>query len=249
MRHRLLALVLAFTAASCRAAEPDAPLHVLFVGNSYTSCNDLPGLLERLAAAGRRRRISTAIEARDGGTLEAHVRDGRAGKRIASQAWDYVVLQEQSMLPVVAVERMLEWGPRLDEAVRERGARTLLFQTWARAGKPDMQPPLVAAYDDLARACNAARGAAGGVTVVPVGQAWQRALAADRPPALHVADGSHPTPAGTYLAACTFYSVILGASPVGLPGEPGGLDEATARPLQQAAWEAVEARAAVPAAR
>lgn len=231
------------------AAERNAPLQVLFVGNSYTFANDLPGLLVKLSVAGRQRRIITAMETPGGCTLEQHVREGRAGKLIASKPWDYVVLQEQSMLPVVMPERMLEWGPKLDQAVRERGARTLLFQTWARAGQPDMQPPLVAAYDDLARTCNAARGKDGGVTVVPVGQAWRRALTADPPPALHVDDGSHPTPAGTYLAACTFYAVIHGRSPVGLPTQLGGLDDATARSLQEAAWEAVEARAVEPAAR
>lgn len=239
------AALVACVVASARAAGPNEPLHVLFIGNSYTFANDLPGLLVKLSTAGRQRRIVTAMEAPGGCTLEQHVRDGRAGKAIASRPWDYVVLQEQSQIPVVAPERMLEWGPKLDEAVRERGARSLLFQTWARAGQPDMQPPLVAAYDRLARTCNGARGAEGGVTVVPVGEAWRLALADDPPPALHVADGSHPSPAGTYLAACTFYAVIHGRSPVGLPAKLGGLDDATARVLQAAAWEAVEARAGV----
>ena len=257
LRHpgRLLVLIvgllpdLASTVAPAAAGGADEPLHVLFVGNSYTFANDLPGLLAKLSVAGGRRRIVATLEAPGGCTLEKHAREGRAVKLIASRPWDYVVLQEQSMVPVVAPERMLEWGPRLDAAVHERGARTLLYQTWARAGRPEMQPTLVAVYDDLAKACTAARAAEGGVTVVPVGQAWQRALAADPPPSLHKGDGSHPTPAGTYLAACTFYAVIHGASPVGLPGDPCGLDDATARRLQQAAWDAVEARAVATDAR
>lgn len=248
-RHALAVLLVAGTAAAAGAADRGQPLHVLFVGNSYTFANDLPGLLVKLSAAGRQRRVVTAMEAPGGCTLEQHVREGRAGKLIASKPWDYVVLQEQSMIPVVAPERMLEWGPKLDAAVHDRGARTLLFQTWARAGQPDMQPPLVAAYDDLARACNAARGGEGGVTVVPVGQAWQRALAGAPPPALHVEDGSHPTAAGTYLAACTFYAVIHGRTPVGLPVRLDGLDDPTARRLQEAAWAALEERAAEPVAR
>ncbi|MFM9059909.1 MAG: DUF4886 domain-containing protein [Planctomycetaceae bacterium] len=242
MRLLVIVVVLALSVASSAAAGPDEPLHVLFVGNSYTFANDLPGLLAKLSVAGGRRPIVAALEAPGGCTFEKHVREGRAERLIASRAWDYVVLQEQSMLPVVAPKRMLEWGPRLDAAVHERGARTLLFQTWARAGQPDMQPPLVAAYDDLAEACNRARAADGRVTVVPVGEAWQRALATDPPPTLHKDDGSHPTLAGTYIAACTFYAVIYNASPVGLPGDAGGLDDAMARRLQQAAWAAVDAR-------
>lgn len=34
-------------------------------------------------------------------------------------------------------------------------------------------------------------------------------------------DGSHPTVAGTYLAACVFYGVIFGESPRGLSYHDG----------------------------
>lgn len=234
-------------AAASVAAAPDVPIRVLFIGNSYTHANDLPGMVVALSAAGGRR-IVTGMEAPGGCTLERHVREGRAARAIAAGPWDVVVLQEQSMLPVVDPARMIDWGAKLDALVRERGGRTLLFQTWARAGRPDMQPPLTAAYDAFADRCAAGRDGDGGAAVVPVGEAWRRALAADQPPALHVADGSHPTPAGTYVAACTFYAVLHGLSPVGLPGRPAGLDDAAARPLQQAAWEAAQARAAGPAA-
>ena len=35
--------------------------------------------------------------------------------------------------------------------------------------------------------------------------------------ALFVTDGSHPSEAGTYLAASVFYATLYGKSPVGLP--------------------------------
>src|SRR5262249_46570037 len=50
----------------------------------------------------------------------------------------------------------------------------------------------------------------------PVGLAWQAALKARPDFALHVADKSHPNPAGSYLAACVFYATIYGQSPKGL---------------------------------
>ena len=34
---------------------------------------------------------------------------------------------------------------------------------------------------------------------------------------LYDKDGSHPSPAGTYLTACVFYTVLSKKSPVGLP--------------------------------
>jgi hypothetical protein len=106
-----------------------------------------------------------------------------------------------------------------------------------------MQDGLSATYARLAgAAAPAADGSPGGL-VVPVGDAWRRVLANPPAPALHVADGSHPTPAGTYLAACVFYGVVHGKSPVGLTGRFADLNPPTARRLQEVAWATVAAAA------
>ncbi len=64
-----------------------------------------------------------------------------------------------------------------------------------------------AAYDDV--------GATLGAQVAPVGEAFATALLARPDLLLNNVDG-HPTPAGTYLAACVVYRTIEGRSPVGL---------------------------------
>jgi hypothetical protein len=74
--------------------------------------------------------------------------------------------------------------------------------------------------------------------VAPVGVAWQLGVTRDSSLALWQPDGSHPTQAGTYLAACVFYAALFRASPVGLPTQ-AGLAPETARQLQQLAQEAV----------
>lgn len=252
--RQAIAFIAAVMAAAAVAAEPppagpagrrDA-IHVLFVGNSYTFANDLPGMLAKLSVAGRQRRIVHESEAPGGCTFQRHVAEGRAARAMAARRWDYVVLQEQSQMPVVDPARTLEFGGLLDRAAREAGAATLFFQTWARAAEPAMQDGLSATYAELARRAAAAADGSPGAVVVPVGEAWRRALGIDPPPALHVADGSHPSPAGTYLAACVFYAVIHGESPVGLPGRMAGLDDAAARPLQEAAWASVNPGAETP---
>jgi hypothetical protein len=73
-----------------------------------------------------------------------------------------------------------------------------------------------------------------GAAVIPVGEAWQRALAEGLPAPLWQDDGSHPAPAGTYLAACVAYETVFGQSPVGLADHEGLPDEVAAR-LQQLA--------------
>ncbi len=40
---------------------------------------------------------------------------------------------------------------------------------------------------------------------------------------LYVQDGSHPTPIGSYIGACSFYMRIVGKSPVGIQFYPKGV--------------------------
>ena len=85
-----------------------------------------------------------------------------------------------------------------------------------------------------------AAGKANGAQVIPVGLAFARAIAMKPDLELYVADKRHPTLAGTYLAACTSYAALYGKSPVGL-SYIAGLPADTARLLQTAAWETVQA--------
>jgi hypothetical protein len=73
--------------------------------------------------------------------------------------------------------------------------------TWARRAAPETQQPLVAAVRTIAKEV--------GGMVAPVGIAWS-AVARSRPEiALYAADGSHPTAAGSLLAACVLYGVLF----------------------------------------
>ena len=59
---------------------------------------------------------------------------------------------------------------------------------------------------------------------------------------LHDKDGSHPSAAGSSLAACTLYATLFDDSPVGVDGDAAGVSAAERRLLQQAAWEAIRER-------
>ncbi|MBV9880292.1 MAG: hypothetical protein JO180_07345 [Gemmatirosa sp.] len=203
-------------------------MNVLFVGNSFTARNDVPGLLATLAAA-RGHTLTHRLISAGGASLRMHWNKGIARQAIEDGGWDWVVLQEQSTLPIKNATRFHENVRLFDAAVRAAGARMALYLTWARRHVPETQ-------DVLTRAVTAI-GAELGATVVPAGLAWQRVLALPNHPVLHDPDDSHPTLAGSYLAACTFLGTLFGESAVGLDG--AGLDPADAALLQHAAWETV----------
>src|SRR5687767_11766517 len=187
---------------------------ILFIGNSFTQRNNLPGLLAELAAerdVGVRHELISA----GGASLRTHWNAGQAPQAIATGGYGYVVLQEQSTLPVKNAKRMAENVRLFDEAIKQAGSKTVLYMTWARQNTPESQQAIADAYNSV--------GEELGAIVVPVGLAWQKYLANHETPILHDRDQSHPTLAGSYLAACVFFAVLFKASPVGIEAGPDEL--------------------------
>ena len=204
--------------------------NILFVGNSFTARNDVPGMIAAMAAA-RGHTMKHRLLSIGGASLRQHWNKGEAAAAIRDGRYDYVVLQEQSTLPVKNAARMHENVRLFDGAIRDAGAKTALYLTWARRKTPAAQAAITEAYQSIGREL--------GALVVPAGVAWERFLAAHDAPVLHDRDDSHPTVAGSYLAACVFFAALFGRSPVGVGGGVEGVSAADAKRLQQAAWDAV----------
>jgi hypothetical protein len=210
-----------------------ARLKVLFIGNSFTARNSLPELIASLAAA-RGTKIEYRLISAGGASLRRHWNAGTARTAIENEKYDYVVLQEQSTLPIKNAKRMHENVRLFDEAIRNAGAKTVLYMTWARLNAPDSQEAITDAYSSIGREL--------GAMVVPVGVAWQAFLRKHETPVLHDRDGSHPTVAGSYLAACVFFARLFGESPVGRGGVVSGLSDADRDVLKKTAWETCRLR-------
>jgi hypothetical protein len=209
------------------AAIGASTLNVLFIGNSFTAHHDVPGLIAGLADA-RGLHFEHRLISVGGASLRMHWNKGQAVVAIQQGRYDYVVLQEQSTLPVKNAPRMHENIRLFDDVIRTAGSRTVLYLTWARQNAPGHQQAITAAYTSIGREL--------GAVVVPVGIAWQHFLRDHDHPALHDKDQSHPTLAGSYLAACVFFAVLFGQSPVGGP-TPAGLSPADAALLQRTAHQ------------
>ena len=214
-------------------------LRVLFIGNSHTFLNYMPQMLTELVrAAGRGVVLHAEQSVGDGASLEWHWNHAATPEKIAARRWDYVVLQDRSAGPLEDRESFERYGRLLEATIRAQGARTVFYMTWAKRARPETQALLSEAYGTIAREL--------GALLAPVGSAWQRAQQLDPEILLHHADGRHANPAGSYLAACVFFAVLLGVSPVGLPGcmdiqgkmRPE-LAQGEAALLQQAAWDTV----------
>jgi len=95
VRCRLTAavLLLAFFACKATAVGSVAKHQVLFIGNSLTTVNNVPGLVEALSAAAGNR-LTCRTVAFDGYSLEDHWNRGDARRAIAEGGWSTIVLQQ-----------------------------------------------------------------------------------------------------------------------------------------------------------
>ena len=211
---------------------PQQGLRVLFVGNSHTFTNDVPGLTAKLAkAADVDRPLMVWSEVPGGTSFQMHWNNGRVQHLLGEVKWDLVVLQDQSAMPNMSPQQRqqetLPFARNLNEKIKESGARTVLFMTW---GYQQDYPATLKwsrdAYTELAMDLKA--------DLVPVGTAWEKAL--DKRPdiALWGPDGNHADVRGSYLAACCFFAAFYGKSPVG-NSFTANLDADEAKFLQETA--------------
>lgn len=226
-----VAIALCFAMTGAAKPQQSDATRVLFIGNSYTYFNNLPEIFAKLAEAGHHGRVETRMVAPGGWRLKDHWEQGSARQLLDAEKWDFVVLQDQSTLGMnywvegkdhVNSDAVFRpYAEKWAAAVHAKGSVPVFFLTWAEKDTPEDQPALNYAYG---RAAQETRS-----LLAPVGIAWDTARR-DEPHIglFYEGHASHPSPAGSYLAACVLYAAIFRQTPIGLPskiiGMPVNLD-------------------------
>ncbi len=237
------ALVLCLALASCsgeNAAPEPAPgpsYRVLFIGNSLTYFNDLPGTVAQLASSVNRT-IQASSVARPNFALIDHV-EGKsdAVEVIQGAAWDYVVLQQGPSSLDLSRDTLALATRLLDPYIKAAGGRSALLMVWPESARFEF-------FDDVRASYQLAAQEVAGL-FLPAGEAWLGAWALDPQLQLYGPDGYHPSELGTYVAALVVFEGITGHDARSLPAKAvvGGrtlsLPASRVRLLQRAAHEAV----------
>ena len=218
---------------------------ILFVGNSYTYCNDMPTRYfgEIMQAAGYKVKIMSLTKG--GWTLlnSSNARDelgSKVNSILKNQEFDFVILQEQSMTPAVNSGSFYNAVKKLDNKIRESGATPILYATWGRKqGSGDLTATgliaetmtwkLAASYEHM--------GQTHDIPVAHVGLAFWDIVQNERRVNLFDTDLSHPNAAGSYLAALTIFARITGIDPTTVDYE-GGVNPTIEPILKEAARKA-----------
>lgn len=217
----MLAKILAFFGlSSCASLQPRSEkpvqkndeLRVLFIGNSYSF--DVPQMFRQISKQ-RGKKVKVASCTHGGWRLDMHASHLPTLKKLREGKWDIVVIQDFSLSAAYPESRRRDdMYPSVrffvNEA-REIGARPMLYQTWGRRdGQPgwngdDFLKMNARIREGYARAAENA----GGVDIVPVGDAWEAEFRKGNGEKLFVDDGSHPSEFGNQVSAEVFYQTIF----------------------------------------
>jgi hypothetical protein len=292
--RQLLAAALLLLASLMTAGVAAAAPSILFIGNSFTfapgtplrfwragTVTDLngegiggvPALFKSFVQqAGLDHEVY--LETRGGSGLDWHLQHRLA--LIESRPWDRVVMHGYSTLDAADPGNpalLVRSARQMAEALRRRNPAVAihLMATWSRAdqtypaGTPWHGKPIGAMANDVRAGYDrAAAGVPGIAGVIPVGQAWNRAIAAgvaDGNPYDGIAAGQldlwgwdhyHASTHGHYLQALVIFGMLTGRDPRTLGDAECsafelGLSPGQARALQQVAFDELAQAKAVTA--
>lgn len=243
MKHIFTGLILIIVAASVIGQTTQK---VLFVGNSYISTNNLPGIISSMALADGNS-LSFDSNTPGGSTLSQHAGSTTTLNKIEAADWDFVVLQEQSQRPSfpdgqVQVD-VYPYAEILVDSIYSNNSCSvpLFYATWGRQNGDQqwegintfekMNTRLFNAYTYMTDQAN------GMLSPVGIGFAHvkqdENAVVSFND--LYVSDGSHPSMKGSYLAACIFNNLIFNTFSSGNGFSPTGLTSNEVSYLQQVA--------------
>lgn len=245
MIHRWSFAIVLPAIAACLSIDDPEPkplspggVHVLFIGNSLTYTNDLPGTVADLAASvGDTVRVRT-VALPNFAVIDHALGLSNAVDVIKSQSWDFVVLQQGPTTVGVNRDTLIIATKALDPIVKVQGGVTAQLMTWPQSNQTSLFPAV------LASSQAAASSVANGV-LIPAGDAWRAALEENSKLSLYGSDGYHPAQLGRYLAALVVYEKVTHHDARKLPGVAmvAGVSlstsESTVRFLQQIAHETV----------
>lgn len=222
--RRLVLILCVSLSLVCDTTAQSGNKRVLFLGNSYTYVNDLPGMLGIICST-TGDTLQASSNTIGGYRLQDHAYNTNSLSLIQQGSWDMVVLQEQSQLPSFpdgqVAEEVYPYAKLLDSLIHQANpcTNTMFYMTWGRkngdASNCPTWPPVCTyvGMDSLLHLRYVEMARQNHATVSPVGAVWRYLRQMYPSFELYDADQSHPSSWGTYAAACTFYTSIFKKDP------------------------------------
>jgi hypothetical protein len=226
VKARLIFLIGAILVLTCPAgaAPASSSPRVLFIGNSYTSVNNLPQIFRGVATSAGHAPAEIKAVTPGGRTLYQHLNSPDTLKLIDEGNWDIVIVQAQSQEAAMS-EQLPNWryyflkgAAGLYDRIKTNSpqAKIILYQTWARHADYWNDPKADRSLGNNPAEMQArirkwhqnAAAQKSDFVIAPVGDAWELNYKNPNALRLHAGDNSHPAICGSYLAALVIDGAI-----------------------------------------
>jgi lysophospholipase L1-like esterase len=186
-----LVLLLSLVASTWTSAQ-NTETNILFVGNSLTYANDLPGLVEAVAAK-QGIAVANTMVAFPNYAIEDHWNDGEVQELIANGAYDFVILQQGPSSQPNGRKMLMDYGAKFKTICDKHGAQLSFYMVWPSLNYYSTFEGVITNYRDAAEFNDA--------ILCPVGEVWKAFIDAEKNYDYYGPDGFHPSVKGSQVAA------------------------------------------------
>jgi len=174
--------------------------NILFVGNSLTYTNDLPGLV-KIIADSNGLNIGIKMLAYPDYAISDHWESGTVQDLIASKVFDFVVIQQGPSSQALGREILIEYGKKYSELCKANDVKLAFFMVWPSLDYYETFDGVIKNYRDAATINNA--------LLCPVGEVWKQHFDNTNDFTYYGPDGFHPSYTGTKVAARVIAGVLF----------------------------------------
>ncbi len=192
---------------------------ILFIGNSYTYFNEMPTeIFAPLARADGETVLALSVTKGGARLMQYADPDTELGQKlqdtIRGQSFDWVVLQEQSLTPLVNPRSFRNAVGILKAMLAPHTKNFLLYATWGRRPGETFLKETGLTTEEMTQLLAESYDLAGeehGIPVAHVGKAFLSCRRANPEAELYHDDGTHPSLLGSRIAAETIWTAMRDA--------------------------------------
>ena len=195
---------------------------ILFIGNSFTFNWNMPRMVEKM---GEHNGFNWDVDQSTlgGSYLEEHWKGERGlstREKLSNKVYDHIVLQDHSTNPIVNPANTINYIKKFVNLPLKNRSKWYFFSTWMYpylSKKSNDTLPINKFYKKLQSKI--------GHEVLEIGKVFK--LFSQEFPEIKLLgdDNKHPSPQGSYLAACVIFTQLSNVSPIGLPSRFFDQDE------------------------
>ncbi len=172
---------------------------LLFIGNSLTYTNNLPSILKQIATV-YGKNIESDMVCYPNYAIVDHLNEGKVQQKIATENYDYVIIQQGPSSQKEGRDMLLDAGKQLSKLCNENNTKLAYFMVWPSKRYYFTFDKVIQNHTDAATKNKA--------LLFPVGMYWKQFEKLNTKISLYGADQFHPSKAGSFLAALTMFKKL-----------------------------------------